>query len=584
MVNVIGYVRRSTNRQEESLDQQRNKLEAYAKANGWKLTQIFEDDAISGSNMDRPGLEAMMQHALRTEDVGAVLAWERNRLARPKDPIDGLMLERQLTKAGKRVVYVATGQEAGQSFASGLISYVEHYQNGDYLRKLSRDTMRGLVSRAQRGLWCGGAIPFGYDRLCISMDGTPRRIIRDMPDGTQIVMQPDTQTIIETIPVGPRYTKPDYELCTLVPSDPIRVRAIQKLFADYAAGVPMRVLRDELNATGLRTARGHIFMIQTLYPILESAAYCGRSVYNQRTVSKWHRHSAGQSIERQDEGLESRPEGDWIVKPDAWPALIDQDTFDRVQARRKRSHETHQQTRGHAVSNQYFLTPFMVCGICGGRLFGQSVTPAKGRRQRYYTCSTHHRGHHERCPKRFSLPAYIVEDHVIALIKQDLVMLKDDQQLKEYIAQEIARLSGNDSDARQQLQRRLAELDQQIAKLRDHLKALDVATAQALGIYDEAKTATEERQKVEEALQRLAKTLPELPQAEEIAARAGTELDRFENLFTSMTVDQQKELIALYVKTIKVDPNAKKIEISLYPSLFTQIVTGVGGHLCGHLW
>src|SRR5579862_8072461 len=127
MVQAIGYVRRSTNRQEESLDQQRQKLESFAKARGWTLAQIYVDDAISGSDMNRPGLESLMQHATKSADVDIVLAWERNRLARPKDPVDGLMLERQLIKSGKRVFYVATGQEADRSFASGLISYVEHY-------------------------------------------------------------------------------------------------------------------------------------------------------------------------------------------------------------------------------------------------------------------------------------------------------------------------------------------------------------------------------------------------------------------------------------------------------------------------
>ncbi len=137
-MNAIGYIRRSTNRQEESLDQQRAKLQGFAAARGWKLVEVYVDDAISGSDMHRPGLEALVNRAQQDKEVNVVLAWERNRLARPKDPVDGLMLERSLIKAGKRVFYVATGQEADRSFTSGPISYVEHHQNGDYLRKLSR--------------------------------------------------------------------------------------------------------------------------------------------------------------------------------------------------------------------------------------------------------------------------------------------------------------------------------------------------------------------------------------------------------------------------------------------------------------
>jgi len=137
----------------------------------------------------------------------------------------------------------------------------------------------------------------------------------------------------------------------------------------------------------------------------------------------------------------------------------------------------------------------------------------------------------------------VIEQHILGLIKADLMKLKDDQLLQQYIAEEIARLSGNDDDARQQLQRRLSELDQQMAKLRDHLKALDVATATALGFYDEARAAAAERQQVEEQLGKLARKMPERPDMSEIASRANSGLERLEAVFAEGTVDEQKELV-----------------------------------------
>lgn len=216
-MHAVGYVRRSTDKQEMSLEQQRSKLEQFAAARGFKLAKIFSDDAISGSEMKRPGLESLLSYARSRGDVQAVITWERNRLARPKDPVDGLMLERELLTAGKRVLYAATGQEADRSFAQGLISYVEHFQSGDYLRKLSRDVHRGIVHRVERGLWPGGPIPFGYDRLVLTADGTPRRIVRDMPDRSQLVIDAHTGSVVERIAGGHRYSKQDFELCTLIP-------------------------------------------------------------------------------------------------------------------------------------------------------------------------------------------------------------------------------------------------------------------------------------------------------------------------------------------------------------------------------
>ena len=88
MIQVIGYVRRSTDKQDESLDQQRGKLEAFVTSKGWTLAHVYADDAISGSDMDRPGLAEFMKRAESDASIGAVIAWDRNRLARPKDPMD----------------------------------------------------------------------------------------------------------------------------------------------------------------------------------------------------------------------------------------------------------------------------------------------------------------------------------------------------------------------------------------------------------------------------------------------------------------------------------------------------------------
>jgi hypothetical protein len=198
----------------------------------WRFNVL--PDAISGSDMNHPGLLSMIQRAETDNGVGVVIAWERNRLARPKDPIDGMMLERRLLSAGKRVLYAATGQEADRSFVAGLIGYVEHHQNGDYLRKLSRDTMRGVINRAEQVYWPGDRVPFDYERLLLDGAGNAKRIIRENPDGSQVVLHPVTGQVLEVVTGDVRYQKQDSEICTLIPSDPQRVEAVQRMFAGYA--------------------------------------------------------------------------------------------------------------------------------------------------------------------------------------------------------------------------------------------------------------------------------------------------------------------------------------------------------------
>ena len=574
MIQAIGYIRRSSDKQDESLDQQRAKLEAYAKSKGWTLRTVYTDDAISGSELNRPGLEQLMTDATTCDDVDIVLAWDRNRLARPKDPIDGMMLERRLVESGKRVIYASTGMEADRSFTSGLIGYIEHHQNGDYLRKLSRDTMRGTSERAKRGLWPGGPTPFGYDRMILD-EGQPKRIIRDLDDGCQAVLDPASGEVIERLAKGRRYRKQEHETCTLTPSSTGRVRAVARLFADYAAGKPTRLLRDELNAAGLRTSRGNWFTVQTILPILENQAYRGRCVYNRRTLSKWHRHIQGQSVERIDQGVEKRPADDWIVCEDAWPALVDQDTFDRVEQRRTVS-KSKAHRRGPAIRSEYLLTGLFVCGVCGGRMTGHTYKNAKGIKTPYYVCGRHCSGHKHECPKRYTVPAKLVEQHILELIRLDLLKLRDDDRLHESIAQELARITGSRTDARGQLQRRLAELDQQIAQLRDHVLAMDPATAKSMGLYDRAQVLAADRERVERNLANAGPATPDLPGVDEIRRRASAEFDRLKHVLVNASVEEKRELIACYVQAIKADPDRQTVHISLYLTLLSQKIAGTG--------
>jgi len=552
----------------------RAKLEAFAKARGWAIKAIYTDDAISGSELNRPGLQALLNAAKSDPMVQVVLAWDRNRIARPKDAIDGMILERDLLEAGKRVVYASTGTEASRSFADGLMSFVEHHQNGDYLRKLSRDTMRGLVDRAKRGFWPGGPIPFGYDRLIL--DGTDaKRIVRDLDTGGQVMLHPGSGEVIEELPKGKRHKKQDHEVCSLIPSEPERVRAVQRLFEGFASGKPTRVLRDELNQSGFRTSRGSSFTVQTILPILENRAYLGECVYNQRTLSKWHTYTNGQSVERTGEGVERRPECDLVVCKDAWEPIVNRDTFDQVQKRRKES-KGKAVRRGPASKAKYLLTGLLYCGVCGGRMTGRTTKNSRGYGSKNYVCGRHDAGHKDECPKWYSVPAKNVEGFILGVIKTEIGKLANDDTFHRFIREELERVTGGQTDAKKQLQRRLADLDQKLANVRQHLVTMDPELAESVGLYQTAADLKEERTEAERELERISEHVPDLPDCETLRLRAAAELDRFKHVLEHATIEEQRELVACYVQKIKADPDSKQVLISLYPPVVSQKIAGAG--------
>jgi ribosomal protein S15P/S13E len=214
----------------------------------------------------------------------------------------------------------------------------------------------------------------------------------------------------------------------------------------------------------------------------------------------------------------------------------------------------------------------------------QATTSGKGYRTRYYVCSTHHNGHKDRCSKRYTVPASVVEEHLFGLIMADLAKLRDDEKLHQYVADELRRVRGGNTDARDQLRRQLANLDQKLAKLRDHLTALDPDTATDLGLYEQARMIGEQRRDVEAELTRIDPPAPDLPDVEVLRRRTAAAFDQLQEIIDGGAIEEKRELLAAYVQKIEADPHSSTVQISLYPTLFSRGIAGkqrVSGHCFG---
>jgi hypothetical protein len=70
-----------------------------------------------------------------------------------------------------------------------------------------------------------------------------------------------------------------------------------------------------------------------------------------------------------------------------WPALVDDETWRRVQER-----TAEHRRRPHQASGEYLLTGFLRCPKCGTRMHGQVQRHHDGYVRRRYTCQTYARG------------------------------------------------------------------------------------------------------------------------------------------------------------------------------------------------
>src|SRR5215207_9663875 len=106
-MRVALYVRVSTDRQQraQTIEQQVTQLRAYVAArDGWTVGEehIFRDDGHSGAQLDRPGLDALRDHAARAAfDVVVVTAPDRL----VGNFVYQMVIMEELERRGVRVVF-----------------------------------------------------------------------------------------------------------------------------------------------------------------------------------------------------------------------------------------------------------------------------------------------------------------------------------------------------------------------------------------------------------------------------------------------------------------------------------------------
>src|SRR3989442_1223849 len=81
---AVGYLRRSTDRQEQSNADQRRAIATYADRHGYEVIRWYEDDAISGASVDaRAGFKKMMEEARSpSRDWRFLLVFDVSRFSR----------------------------------------------------------------------------------------------------------------------------------------------------------------------------------------------------------------------------------------------------------------------------------------------------------------------------------------------------------------------------------------------------------------------------------------------------------------------------------------------------------------------
>jgi len=409
------YARYSSDQQRDaSIEDQIRLCTEHLAKQGLEPAECFSDYALSGSTLNRPGIQSLLS-ACQEGRFDLVVAEALDRLSRDQEDVAALY--KRLSFQGVRLITLSEGE------INELHVGLKGTMNSLFLKDLAAKTRRGLRGRVTQGK-SGGGKAYGYDVVRhFAEDGLPVR--------------GDRQINLNEAAV------------------------VERIFKDYAAGASPKAIALALNKEGVAGPSGRAWGPSTINGnrsrgtgILNNELYVGRLVWNRLRYLK--DPDTGKRVSRLN------PEEDWVVQDVPDLRIIDQGLWDQVKARQREleGNRSGPKPFWDRRRPRYLLSGLVTCGICGGRFsmiskthMGCSTARNKG------TCDN------RRTISRPHLEAYLLEGLQHHLMDPDLFEVF----CREFHT-ELNRLRKTEQSTRRKQEQQLRQVEDGIRRLIEAIK------------------------------------------------------------------------------------------------------------------
>ena len=374
----------------------------------------FLDDGRSGTNLDRPGMRAMLD-AARRHEIDCIIVKDFSRFAR--DYIEsGRYLEQVFPALGIRFISINDCYDSydfpygtAGNINNGLLNLI----NEMYSRDLSQKSKVAKRLYAQRGQ-CISAYPvYGY------------------------LKSPEDKR-------------------TWIP-DPEAAPVVQRMFNWYAEGLTSTEIAKRLNEDGIPTPAQHkralgskrqlwnsertdnFWRATTIGKILRDERYIGKLVALKTTLSELGNIHSAKAIEKDD----------WVIVPGAFEAIISQEIFDQVQAKI----ETARPTRKLGPMKRRLFSRKLRCGHCGAALIRHEIAQGV-----YYTCDGRAWNRTDDCKKIRLFETDLIQA-VLASIRFQAQLAKKTEKRLDRKEKQIQTVQNRAQSAQQRIQKQIAQLE-----------------------------------------------------------------------------------------------------------------------------
>ena len=500
-----------------SISNQKQMLEDFARRNGLPNPTHFTDDGISGTRFDRPGFLAMMEE-VEAGRVEAIVIKDMSRLGRDYLKVGQVM--EVLRQRGVRLIAINDGVDSLKG--DDDFTPFRNIMNEFYARDTSRKIRSVFKSKGMSGKHLTGTVIYGY-----LWDEKREHWLVD-EEAAEVVRRIFSLTLEG---YGP------YQIACKLSADRIEIPVVH--LARFNEGVNRsKPVKDPYG-----------WGSSTIVNILKKREYLGHTI-NFKTRKHF-----------KDKKSHYVSEDEWTIFENTHEAIIDQQTFDLAQKIRSNVRR-YPNGWGEAAP----LTGLLYCADCGGKMYVHRTN--NGKRISQYTCSNYTK---VPCGTLCLTQHRINESAVLTLVSDTLRAIaeysRNDRTEFIHTVQEtqVAQQSADISKKRRRLataQKRAGELEKLICKIYEDnaLGKLPDARYRAL----DAQYA-KEQDALEIEIAELEKAVTGYEQSQKSAEKFIALIDKYENFdtLTNTMLNEFVEKILVHERSRKGSQDTTQ-EIEIY--------------------
>jgi site-specific DNA recombinase len=522
MKRAIAYLRKSTDLQETSLEQQKEKVLEFAREHSVRVIEIFAEEACGENVEGRPEFRKMIECCKSNEDFQYVFVYDISRWGRFENPKEAVYWEVEVERAGRKVVFISEGFKE-DNIGTSISNFVKSAEASEYLKNIRRQTVRGMMYHANKGFWMGGRPPYGYDRAIIE-------------DGK----------VIEVLKEGKQKNIKDQKIKLVINEE--QTKAVKTIFIMFAKqGLSVHSIVTYLNnQSQFVPARGRMWSKSSIWRILHNEVYIGTLVYNRENGHKRHGK------------YKYNPQEEWVMVKNAHEPIIQIELWEMVKLRTKQAFAGGKFiVSGNRPGSEYLLSGLIKCGECGYNFHG-------GRRKnkdsitRVYRCGGYNLYGSDIC-SRLETNAKSLEDFIISHIQKKIDNPVWRNELKKELL-EILQIAEKRSGAR------LCEIDKEIKELSLKIENWKMAIEKGLELDNVVNIINKYSYQREQLYREKNRTIEKAKSgsANAIADKMLSYLDDFKDILEHGAPERKKDFIRKFVKSVIVYPKLKQAKILLY--------------------